>query len=217
MCKFVDFSGKKFGRLLVLDKFKKIGKYNFWLCKCDCGKLIWIRGNSFNNGHATSCGCSRRKYFIEKTVYKTALHSVWNNMKGRCYRKTDHNYRNYGNRGIEICDEWKDKDNGFKNFYNWAIKNGYKKGLSIDRIDNNGNYSPENCRWADMKTQNNNQRSTVRIKYNGIEKTLEEWSKIVKIPKRTIYKRIKEQNWDIESAFNKPVQDKFNRYKYKFD
>lgn len=185
---FIDFSGKRFGKLLVLNKKEKRGHYNFWLCKCDCGKSVWIRSNSLNNGHAKSCGCNKKRTLYEKPTKEINLYKIWSGMKARCFNKNCLNYPHYGLRGIKVCDEWS-KD--FMSFYNWAVENGYKKGLSIDRIDVNGNYEPANCRWATAKEQSNNQTKTIRINYKGEEKTISDLCYVFGIKYSTLYGRIK--------------------------
>lgn len=135
---------------------------------------------------------------------KTKLYQIWCGMKQRCFSKSDKSYGLYGGRGITVCDEWK---NNFVLFRNWSMKNGYKEGLSIDRIDNNGNYCPENCRWVTSKEQNNNKRNTIRIEYNGETKTLQEWADYLEIHPDTLYSRIFRSKLTIERAFEKPIRN----------
>lgn len=167
-----DFTGQRFGRLTVL---REAGKDNFgqilWECECSCKdkNRIIVPGYRLFWGHTKSCGClqkesskSRDKSSITKHgLTGCRLYKTWDGMKARCFRTTDKNYKDYGGRGITICNEWLDKDNGFVNFYNWAIANGYEDYLFIDRIDNNGNYEPSNCRWVTMKQQARNKRNTI--------------------------------------------------------
>lgn len=140
--------------------------------------------------------------FYKHGLYKSRLYGIWSNMKTRCFTKSYKLYPDYGGRGITVCDEWK---NSFMNFYNWAMSNGYSDDLSIDRIDNNKGYYPDNCRWADKSTQSKNRRSTKNITYKGITKCLSEWSKELGIDRRTLNTRIYKYGWSIEKAFNTPV------------
>lgn len=125
-------------------------------------------------------------------------------MKGRCYTKTDRAYKDYGGRGITICDEWLG-EKGFENFYKWSMANGYTDDLSIDRIDNNKGYSPDNCRWADEKTQCRNRRTNHLITFNGETKSMAEWSEITRIPYSTICRRIK-LGWKVEDILTREVK-----------
>lgn len=131
----------------------------------------------------------------------TRLYTIWEHVKARCLNKNDDAYRHYGGRGITICNDWLD----FIPFYNWAITNGYNEKLTIDRIDVNKGYYPENCRWATRKQQSNNTRITKRINYNGTIKTLSEWSDELCINPDTLYSRIFRWNWSIERAFTTPT------------
>ena len=134
-------------------------------------------------------------------MYGSRLYKTWNNMISRCYCKSFRNYRNYGGRGITVCDEWK---NSFVAFMNWALSNGYSDTLTLDRINTEGGYCPENCRWITNKEQQNNKRNNRLITYKGITHTLQEWSEITGIHKKTISKRI-DRGWTIEDALTKEV------------
>ena len=195
--------GKRFGRLTVVeeagrDKHRSI----LWKCKCDCGGESIVRTHNLRCGNSTSCGCLHRektKMINYKTgQYKSRIYHTWINMKTRCHTPTAWEYKNYGARGIVICDEWR---NDFKAFYNWAMENGYTDELTIDRIDNDGNYCPENCRWVDRVTQNRNQRNTRLITYNGETKHLFDWADEFGINRNTLAGRLY-RGWSIERALN---------------
>ena len=153
--------GERFGRLVVIaESTERRNNQLCWICRCDCGKITEpIMGGNLRSGHTKSCGCKKTKH----GKYNTRLYQVWHGMKKRCHCKTDQAYKNYGGRGITVCDEWK---NDFSSFEKWAFANGYdetaKQGeCTLDRIDVNGNYEPSNCRWVDMKTQQNNRRNNI--------------------------------------------------------
>lgn len=177
-CKRLDKStiGKRYGRLIVESEFKENGVI-MCKCKCDCGNSKITRRTLLKSGKTVSCGCKQKENIINLSLThgksNTRLYNIWNAMKRRCYYKKDSCYDIYGGRGIEVCDEWK---NDFMNFYNWAMENGYNDTLSIDRVDVDGNYEPNNCRWSDAKTQANNKRNNRYIEYNGRVQTLAQWS-----------------------------------------
>ena len=152
----IDYTNKRFGKLIAIEYI--IGSK--WKCKCDCGNITIVRTCKLTTGHTKSCGCLRHeKYNLTHGLRKTRLYRIWANMKTRCYNSKDPHFKRWGGRGISICDEWR---NNFKSFYDWAIYNGYKYNLTIDRIDNNGNYEPSNCRWASIKEQNQNKSNVKR-------------------------------------------------------
>ena len=139
----------------------------------------------------------------------TKLYEVWCSMKRRCELPSLASYKYYGGRGISVSAEWKES---FIAFRNWAYENGYKEGLSLDRIDNNGNYEPSNCRWVTMKEQANNQNHTLKIEYKGEVKTLTEWAELLGIKRHTLYHRIYKNGWDIDRAFTEKVSlDRYHR------
>lgn len=129
-------------------------------------------------------------------MYKTRLYGVWGHMIQRCTNEHDPKYKDYGKRGISVCKEWR---NDFLNFYNWAMDNGYADNLTIDRIDVNGNYEPDNCRWATPKVQANNTRRNLKYEYNGEKLTLSQWSEKTGIPYKTLHRRLK-NGWSVEKT-----------------
>ena len=206
-----DFTGQRFGRLLVLKRVEN-NKFNQvrWLCRCDCGNEKIVTANSLRNGDTRSCGCLKKEQDykniikVKHNMTNTRLYSIWRGMKSRCSSKNGKKHEFYYDKGIKICDEWK---NDFINFYNWAMTNGYKDDLTIDRIDNDGNYEPNNCRWATVTEQNNNQSNNIRIKYEEFEYSLKDLSVKYNIKVSTLNSRLK-NGWDIEKALNTPVQKK---------
>lgn len=131
----------------------------------------------------------------------TKIHNSWRGMRERCINKNHNHYKSYGGRGITVCDEWNDIDNGFINFYNWAMNNGYEEGLTIERIDVNGNYEPSNCKWVTNTEQANNKRNTIYLKYNNKTQSLLDWCKELNLNYTLVRSRIKKYNWSIEKAF----------------
>lgn len=203
--------GQHIGNATVIERLpKKKGRGFPTLLKlqCDCGNMFITSAWKMSSGHTKSCGCLRKKTTSEMR-YKhgqsySNIYYVWRSMKNRCNNENDKQYSDYGGRGIKLCEEW---DKNFRTFYFWAQENGYKEGLSIDRIDNNKGYFPDNCHWTDRETQNNNRRDNVFITYNGETKTVTQWSRVVGRPRRTIADRLK-NGWSIEKALFEPSHRK---------
>lgn len=202
--RYIDLTGMRFGKLSVIERAEDyVSPRGYrgvaWKCRCDCGKDVVIRGCNLRNGKSLSCGCNRIEHPNRLTHGQkgTRLYAIWKSMKGRCYNKNNNSYRDYGGRGITVCDEWREN---FENFRDWAITHGYAETLSIDRIDNNCGYSPRNCRWVDWYTQANNTRHNHLVSHNGQTLTLSEWSKSTGVPYHRLKDRINKLGWDIERA-----------------
>ena len=200
MAKFLDLTGQRFGKLTVIKFSKDVQSGNrkrkYWLCRCDCGNIKEVRTDCLTSGNVKSCGClhieNSYKNLTDKYRFKPKyeiqnkrLYHIWNGMKHRCYNSEDEKYHRYGGRGISICDEWLN----FDNFAKWSLNNGYADNLSIDRINNDGNYEPSNCRWTNNKQQCRNRRTNIKTQYNGKEMTLIEISEITNIPYVTLNDR----------------------------
>lgn len=199
MSKFIDLTGQKFGKLTVLKRTENKGRYPAWLCRCDCGIERVFIGNNLRNGYTVSCGCTRRgKREITHGVSMVRLRGIWRAVIGRCEHKQHPAYKYYGARGIKVCEDWKIE----KTFIQWALSSGYDNSLTLDRIDNNKPYCPENCRWATMKEQGRNRRNNVF--YDG--KTIPEWAEISGIPANILYGRVLQYGWSIEKAISTPVR-----------
>jgi hypothetical protein len=195
--------GLRFGRLTVMNRGEKTGRHRgaYWSCQCDCGNCITVRGDLLKRGNTKSCGCLHdelcAKRLTKHGLYHkyNRLYNIWSQMLQRCENKKNTNYRWYGGRGIIVCAEW----HTFPSFYKWAIANGYTDSLSIDRINNDGNYEPSNCRWATTKTQHRNTSRNSCLSINGVSKLLCEWSEEKGILTSTIIHRI-EKGWTAERA-----------------
>lgn len=218
MSKLVDLTGQKFGRLVVIERAPNdvpaTNRGAKWLCRCDCGNLKSIDGTELRNGRIKSCGCLHnevaraRRFKHGKSSSK--LYKVWEAMKKRCNNPSDKEYHNYGARGIRVSEEW---ENSYLTFERWAYSNGYIEGLTIDRIDYNGNYCPENCRWTSWIVQGNNKRNNRRIEYNGELITIAQAEKITGIKHTTIISRLN-HGWDVDRALTeKPFKGKNQTYK----
>lgn len=206
-----DLTGQRFGRLTVIEQDKnRTTKAVKWVCQCDCGKIVSVAGFNLQNGNSRSCGClnsetvtKRNKERATHGDTKTPLYRSWANMKERCTNPAHSGYPYYGGRGIKVCEEWKD----YTKFREWALSVGYDYDpkWTIDRIDPDGDYCPENCRFLTRQQQNATKRNAVRVEYNGETKCLREWAREYGIPYLTFYNRYK-HGWEIEKALNTPVR-----------
>jgi hypothetical protein len=210
MCrKFKDLTGRVIGRLTVIKRVKiDNGEYR-WLCKCECGVEKLYYSSVLTQETTKSCGClaSEIRKSIHKThgMFGTRLYSIFQSMLDRCYSDKHRAYKIYSSRGTIICKEWLEDRT---KFFEWALTNGYKDNLTIDRIDNNGNYEPSNCRWCTYKEQSRNRSDNLII--DGV-KLLKEYDKVNPgIKYNTIYNRIYRWGWSIEKALNTPLRG--NRY-----
>lgn len=197
--KLNDLTGKRFGRLTVLGRAEANGrKGTYWLCLCDCGKTCSVLSGALVTGHTTSCCCYAKEVSSRAKTHglcHTKEHAVWKAMRQRCNDKNAENYYRYGGRGIKICSEW----NNFTNFYQWCKESGFKDGLTIDRIDNNGDYCPENCRWVDKIAQGNNKCNNRKVMYKGELLSLMQIERLTGIDHRTIGNRLN-SGWTVEQA-----------------
>lgn len=172
--------GAKFGNLTVLKELGVLGTMKtghvYYEVLCDCGKIEKTRATQLKQGVKTMCTECYKKAAKNYKHGETGkrLYRIWSHMKARCNNPTDENYFRYGGRGITVCEEW---NKSYSNFKNWAFENGYSSNLSIDRINVNGNYEPQNCRWADSFTQMNNTRANRKIEIDGRTQTLEQWKR----------------------------------------
>lgn len=211
MPKFIDLSKKRYGKLVVLERAENRGKHTMWKCKCDCGNYTITGSNELTTGITKSCGCLKfERRNSTHNLSKTRLYRIWSKMKDRCLRENNPAYKWYGGRGIEVCDEWL---NDFVNFYNWSIKNGYVDGLSIDRIDVNGNYEPSNCKWIPLKEQALNTRTTKFLTYKGETKTVSEWCEITGLKRTTLLNRIR-IGYSPEECFEVPLCSRRGKKKH---
>lgn len=195
--------GKKYGYLTVLEYIgvKENGKCKnpYYLCKCDCGNITEVRKDHLYYLDIVSCGCMRGKLDLGQDNTRARLITTFRNMKRRCYNPKSHKYKNYGQRGIKICDEWL---NDFNKFYEWALENGYRTDLTIDRINNDGDYEPNNVRFINNKKQSNNRTNNCILKINGISKTFSEWCDFYNVNYKIAHQRYKRGS-SIEDIFYK--------------
>ena len=200
--------GERFNHWTIIDdKSQKIqrksGTLKGYLCECDCHNKTHkiVEKYALLYGHSKSCGCIRR---TTHGMSHTKFYQQYHGMIKRCELKTHKEYKDYGGRGISVCDEWR---NDFQTFYDWAMNHGYKDGLTIDRIDVNGNYSTQNCRWIPLSKQMSNKRNNITLEFEGRKMTLKEWSKQkdINVPYGTILRRY-HNKWDVKDILFKEIK-----------
>lgn len=211
----VDYVGEKFGRLTVVSRLDNYispsgTKSSRWKCVCECGQYVQVLGKHLATGDTVSCGCYRNERRKEvKTTHggsKDRLYRVWLNMIARCYNPQETGYSNYGGRGITLCSEWK---NDYSVFRDWALNHGYDPNAArgestIDRIDVDGNYAPDNCRFTSMREQTNNRRNNRILTYQGEQDSIANWIKRLSLNRAVVYKRIY-NGWSTDDAFERPI------------
>ena len=206
MGKRVDLTGRHFGRWLVIginEYETSRGRGTYWNCACECENKSVVSSYALTHGLSKSCGCFKREkarppVIVSHGQSNTRLYQIWKDMKGRCNRPTSARFYTHGARGISVCDEWM----AFEPFYKWAISNGYREDLTIDRIDNDGNYCPENCRWATPEEQGNNRRTNCFVEYNGKRLTIAELARLADININTLRQRLR-RGVSVSDAINK--------------
>ena len=200
----VDISGATFGRLTAVERCANMGRFVAWRCACKCGATVNVRSGSLQSGNTTSCGCTHReqvkRQFTKHGASRTPEHCVWVLMRDRCNNRNNSKFAYYGGRGIVVCPRWND-------FATFLADMGSRPTPmhTLDRIDPNGNYSPENCRWATRKEQARNRGITKRYERNGETKSLGEWAELVGKPYMVVYKRLW-RGWTLEDALTKPLK-----------
>ncbi len=213
MSAFIDLVGQRFGRLTVIERGEndKRGEIR-WLCRCDCGNLKVVYGSLLRKGKTRSCGCLRKEVAEDKARKHggstSRLYNIWKQMRKRCYNANNPVFRWYGGRGITVCQEWR---GSFEAFRDWALANGYRDDLTIDRFNNEQGYFPENCRWATEIEQANNTRKNRFFTFAGETRTVAEWARIKKVSSDLIRDRLN-LGWPIERALTEPIHQQ-NRKK----
>lgn len=210
---FLDLTGQRFGRWTVLRRADHNNQFNkvLWVCRCDCGNEAEVPAATLRNGTSQSCGCRQADIssarMIKHGQSTTRLYHIWAAMKKRCHNPKTRNFADYGGRGITVCAEWET----FEPFCEWAIQTGYDENAptgeyTLERINNDDGYSPDNCRWATKKEQGNNKRNNRMVVAFGETKTLSQWADEYKIPYANVYSRIAVSGWDAEKALTTPIR-----------
>lgn len=210
-----DLFGRRFGRYLVVEIDRRPNGLIFWKCRCDCGVEKSVYGAALRSGQTQSCGCYQKDIMRQRATHGMArLKSIspeweaWSKIRDRCDNPNNPNYDRYGGRGIRVCDRWQDS---FENFYADMGERPSGK-TSIDRIDNDGPYCKENCRWSDPKEQARNRRSNRVVKYRGREMTLKEASELAGLPYKSVWQRVVKLGWPLDRALSEAVVLGNNQY-----
>ncbi|MDD3229598.1 MAG: hypothetical protein PHE09_10320 [Oscillospiraceae bacterium] len=216
MNKAHDITGNRYGSLVALSRVENRGKDTAWLCLCDCGNKTVVKTPNLKNGHTKSCGCLKEKTSYRNNIkhglsqnngHIAKLYKLWSGIKDRCLNINNPHYKEYGGRGILICEDWV---SDYEAFHKWAVSNGYKECLSIDRVNNNKGYSPDNCRFVTMTEQNRNKRNNITVEYRGRKMVLSELSEICGVNYKTLYKRVM-SGWSVKDAAERPVRNMVER------
>ncbi len=208
----IDLTGQRFGRWTV-QEYVGVRKNNYyWSCVCDCGNIARVHSGNLKGGHSQSCGCARKETLVElmstHSRSKTKTYRIWSTMKDRCLNPKCKRYSLYGGLGIGVCSRWYKFENFLEDMGECPV------GLTLERKDNNGNYSPENCIWATWTTQNNNKRNNKNYTFEGKTLTIKQWSEVTGINKKTLGSRILLYHWSIERTLTTPVMGhKYSRDK----
>lgn len=194
-----DETGKRYGSLFVVKRVENVDGRLAFLCRCDCGNEVIRTGTSLRAAGHHSCGCERGKPNETHGMAGDRLYGIWFDMRRRCKASQNKRYDRYGGRGITVCPEWNES---FESFRDWALANGYQEDLTIDRKDTNGPYSPENCRWATQKEQQNNRSNNHTITHDGKTLTLTQWAELTGLHRTTISRRLS-RGLTVEEALKK--------------
>lgn len=211
--KIDNMKGKKIGRLYFNEYIGLIEHHAVWICQCDCGNECMVRASRVKSGMTSSCGCLAHETLMSRNIKHNCaylpIYRNYHNMIRRCFDKSDKYYKCYGGRGISVCEEWANKDNGFMAFYGWALKNGYKQEIlpsgknkwSVDRIDVNGDYEPSNCRWATDIQQANNRTNNLCLEHDGNRYTMAEFCRKFNLSYNTTLRRY-HNGWNPQELIN---------------
>jgi len=207
-----DLSGRKFGRLTVIERHGTSSNPVMWKCRCDCGTEKPVAYKHLKYGGTVSCGCYATEFrrsakshgqSCKASNHRTKTYVTWEGIKQRCHNPNYHDYKSYGGRGITVCDEWR---NSFETFF--ADMGKRPKGQTLERIDNESGYSEKNCRWATKREQASNRRNTRMITYNGKTQTMTAWAREYGLSRGVLWHRIYNMEWDLKDALERPAMKK---------